>query len=267
MKLYVIELKKILQRRSTWVLTGFMLVLTVVYGQLEIHNKQNMIVEFGQLAGYRRFLDLSGLFIVCAFLVEIIVLASYYCEDRQDKVDVLILTEKRGKLYDYAVRVSVTLAFVICLNIIMLMAAFVICHVNYGYTGGGLPVREMHMLSTLEEKNIFTLICMYLFNVFNASIMLSALVVCISTMSKNSIHSFIVIVGVVFLPVMLEGIFKNGQMNIGYTFITSQPVMLIAERCLLESGPVYGWHIFISYLCSIVACCVGGKKWCSVPKE
>ena len=92
MKLYVIELKKILQRRSTWVLTGFMLVLTVVYGQLEIHNKQNMIVEFGQLAGYRRFLDLSGLFIVCAFLVEIIVLASYYCEDRQDKVDVLILT-------------------------------------------------------------------------------------------------------------------------------------------------------------------------------
>ena len=54
MKLYVIELKKILQRRSTWVLTGFMLVLTVVYGQLEIHNKQNMIVEFGQLAGYRR---------------------------------------------------------------------------------------------------------------------------------------------------------------------------------------------------------------------
>jgi len=267
MKLYKTEFMKILKRKSTWILIGLMLLLVIAIGQIEIYNKQNMIINFGQLVGYRRFLDLLEFFLICAFLVEIIVLASFYCEDRQDRVSVLILTTKKGKLYDYVARVQVTITFIICLNIMMIMAAYVICYVNYGYNGGNLLVKEMHLSSVFDEKSVFVLIRMYLFNVFNASIVLGTLVACISVRSKNSMYSFLVIVGLMFLPVMLENIFRNGEMNIGYTLVTSGPILLITRRCFMESGAVYGWHIFVIYIIVVVTCFAGGKKWCSVPKE
>lgn len=268
MILYKMELIKILKRKSTWVLIGTLLLLVVALFGIEANNAQGMAIEFGQFAGYRRFLDLTELFIVCALIVEIIILAPFYCEDKQNNVDVLLSTTTKGKITDFIARIQVTFTVIINTQVIIIVATFLICFILYGYPDSTLTMKEMNISTPLlAETSLFMFISSYLFNVFTASIMLGALIICISTMSKKTMYSLIVIVGVVLLPAMLEDVFKNGNMNIGYIFITAQPIMLSVSRCLVESWPVYGWHILMVFFISIFVICISGKKWCSVPKE
>lgn len=268
MKLYGMELMKIKKKKSTWIVMFFLMLEIVIFWKIEPGFVSNIRTDFGQLSGYKRFLDLSELFIVCAIIGEIIVLAPFFCEDKENKMDTLIKTSKKGRLHDYVSRVCVIFTLILCLNLFMMITAYIICNVIYGYSGENLPLKEMYVFAPLmAEKKISFFISIYLLNIVNASIMLSALIAFISSMSKKSVHSLMVIFFVVFLPAFLEGIFKTGDMNVGYVFLTGQPIMLITSRCVEQSYSVYSWHIFMVYAISIVFSFIGGKQWCSSLKE
>ena len=99
MKLYRMELLKILKRKSTWIIMMFLIIDVVIFWKIEPGFFKYIRTDFGQLSGYKRFLDLSELFIVCAMIGEIIVLAPFFCEDKQIKMDVLLKTSKKGQLH------------------------------------------------------------------------------------------------------------------------------------------------------------------------
>lgn len=266
MKIYKMELAKILKRKSTWVLIGLLIGFIVIRFMMEISGAENMVGDCHKSAGYICFFDLAEIFIACASIGEILLLSSFYCEDRSNKVDVLLLTTAKGKLHDFIARVLVTFTIIISVHMIMILAALIIGSVCFGYPDNNLLMRDMYVIDPLvSDKSVLLFMGMYLFDIFNASIMLVSFIACISTMCKKTISSVIITVAVVLIPALLEGFFKNGHMNVGYTIITGQPLMLTARRVLVESWPVYGWHIFIAYFMSIIAIIIGGKKWCSVP--
>ncbi len=81
--------------------------------------------------------------------------------------------------------------------------------------------------------------------------MLDAFVILILTMSKKSMYSLILILGIFLFPIVIESIFKNGNIGIVYTVITGQSILLMTLRCFEESWRVYGWHIFIAYITAV----------------
>lgn len=265
MYLYKMELVKILKRKSIWVITGLLAGLIIVHFIMEMNKAQSMMVNFGQLAGIRRFLDLTEIFITYGMVGEILMLSSFYCEDQYHGVDVLILTTARGKLRDFMARVQVTITIIVSVHIMMILAALIIGLICYGYPNNHFLMKEMYVSDPfVSDQSISVFMALYLGNILTASIILTSFIACISTICKKPIHALAIITAVVMMPAVLEGVFKNGVMNAGYVFVTGQPLLLIVWRVLKESWPVYGWHVFSACMISIIGFMIGGKKWCSV---
>jgi len=247
------------------VIAGLLAGLMIIHAIMEINQAQRVTVNFGQLAGVRRFLDLAELFITYGMIGEILMLSPFYCEDRYHGVDVLLFATAKGKLHDFIARVRVTLTVIISVHIILLLAALAIGLICYGFPNDHFLMRDMYVSGTfVSDQSISVFIARYLGNILIACIMLSSFIACISAMCKKPMNAFVITMAVVLMPAVLEVVFKNGVMNIGYIFVTGQPLMLVVWRTLEESWPVYGWHIFAACMISIIGLMAGGKKWCSV---
>lgn len=268
MKLYKMELKKILNRKSLWVLASILIILILWQSIIEINNAQNVVVNFAQASGYRRFFDIVELFIVYATVAEVIILSPFYCEDKQIRINDLLKSTANGKLNDYIARVQVTFTVIICINLVMVLAAWILCLLCYGYSDNNLLLSEMFVSdSQVANEKMIIFIFRYLFNICCASIMLVSIIAFVSTFNKKVIYSEIITFIIVFIPAILEGYFKNGDMNLGYIIITGQPLMLITWRTLVESWSVYMWHLFLVAFLFNALICIGGKKWCFTPKK
>ncbi len=265
MNIFKMELAKILKRKSTWVITALLAGLIIAHGIMELSQAQRMIVSFGRLAGVRRFLDLTEILITYGMIGEILMLSSFYCEDRYYGVDVLLSVTAKGKLYDFIARVQVTFTIIFSVHTMMVLAAWLIGLICYGYPEHHFLMREMYVWGPfVSDQSSAVFIAMYLGSILAASIIFASFIVCISTVCRKPVNALVITVAVLLFPAVLEGVFKNGDMNAGYIFVTGQPLMLVVWRVLEESWPVYGWHIIAACMISIIGFSIGGKKWCSV---
>lgn len=272
MKLYKAELYKILKRKSTWITVSAILLLILVIFLKQVNLAHNILSDLGKNAGYRCFFNLSEMFFVISLFGVIILCAPYFCEDKQYKVDVLILTTKNGRFRDFITRLEVVFTLTFGLFIFALIFAFLISSVLYGFSSRNTPLTEIFLWPnglhpSIEGKSVHSFVLKYLFTVFSAFIMLDSIIVFISTMSKKTMNSLIIATVFILLPVMLEDSLKNNTANTIYIFVTGQPILLMTIRSIRETWITYGWHIMTAYTVSLLGICTSAIKWCSFADE
>ena len=269
MRLYKLELLKLTGRRFTQVMTGLLLAALTL--QLWVESRLAAgwtaagINDFGQYLGYRRFLELSQYFVLYAMVWLGVVLSSFYCEDRQCRMDVLIMTSARGKLADFAARLAATYTLAVSVMILVLGTAYGGCYVLYGYYGGSAFAGTIYpgmdeTASALANGSIYVFIGYYLIRALLGTLMFAGIIVWISAASRKTIYALIAVSAVFWCPVMLEsGLHPNG---IGYVLLMAQPLWFSVVRCMHENWPLYGWHILLAILTAAVGCVCGGRRWC-----
>lgn len=267
MKLYGMELFKIVGRKFTWIATGLLTFMLVFFaGEIDNWVTQETISLYGEHLGYYEFMQMSQFFVMCVMVWMTVVLSSFYCEDRQSRTDVLIMTSAKGKLTDFSIRVGVTYTLTIGALVFVLMTAYLICYVRYGYSGGDASVGEIFFwldkaVPAPAESSILSFIGYYLINVLCAVVMLAGLIVWISARSNKTMYSLIAISGIFWGPIMLEnGLRTNG---ISFLLITAQPMYLAVMRYLEEADwRTYGWRIAMALFVAAAGIICGGRRWC-----
>lgn len=267
MKLYKLELSKIIGRKFTWIMTGMLLVVMTFSLWVENNMASKLIAsnDFGQSLGYYRFIDLSQFFVLYVMIWLTAVLSPFYCEDRQNGTDVLIMTSAKGKISDFAARLCVTFTLAVGSLIFVFITTYCICYMLYGYSGGSSSAYEIYFwvdetASSLADKSIYAFIGYYLIKALFAVLMLSGIIVWVSAGSNKAMYSLITILAIFWCPLMLESGLHLG--GIFYLFMTGQPVYLIVVRYFHENWPLYGWHIILALLVAAVGVVWGGRRWC-----
>lgn len=271
MKLYKLELSKIIGRKFTWIMTGMLLfVMTVsLWAESDIVLGLNASNEFGQFRGYYRFIELSQFYVLYAMIWLTAVLSPFYCEDRQNGTDVLIMTSAKGKISDFAARLYATFTLAVGSLIFVFGIAYLICHILYGYSGGNSSVHEIYFridetASSLADKSIYAFIGYYFINALFAVLMLSGIIVWVSAGSNKVMYSLITILAIFWSPLMFESGLHSG--GICFLFVTGQPVYLIVVRFIRENWSLYGWHIILALLVAVAGIVYGGRRWCQPRK-
>lgn len=187
-------------------------------------------VELGQIAGYKRFLDLLQFFILYTEVWLAVILSPLYCEDKQYKTDTLILTSAKGKLPDFAARLGVTFTLATGVFLFILLLDFGACYILYGYADGSFILENTYFIpaeyaSYFVDMDIFSYITIYLLHAVSALIMLAGIIVWISAKCNKTINSLIMISIVLWCPIMFDGFFGYG--GIGYFVQTGQPIIMI----------------------------------------
>lgn len=267
MRLYKLELLKLTGRRFTQIMTGLLLVvlalqLWVESGLAGTWKTEN---DFGQLIGYVRFIDLLQYFVLYGMIWLTVVLTPFYCEDRQSRTDVLIMTSAKGKIPDFTARLAVAYTLAVAAIILALGVAYWGCYVLYGYPDGNAPAREIYFwidetTSALLDGSIYAFIRYYLILVLCAVLMLTGTIVWVSAKSSKTVYSLIAVSGIFWFPVMLES--SLNPRGIGFLLITGQPIYLVIVRYLCENWSLYGQHIFLALLVAAVGSLCGGRRWC-----
>lgn len=267
MRLYKLELLKLTGRRFTQIMTGLLLAMLVL--QLWVESTQAVAWkaenDFGQLIGYVRFIDLLQYYVLYGMIWLTAVLTPFYCEDRQSRTDVLIMTSAKGKISDFAARLAVAFTLAVAAIILALGAAYWGCYVLYGYPGGNASAREIYFwidetTSAMLDGSIYAFIRYYLILVLCAVLMLTGIIVWVSAVSSKTVHSLIAASGIFWFPVLLEsGLNPRG---IGFLLVTGQPIYLVVVRYLCENWSLYGQHIFLALLVAAVGSICGGRLWC-----
>lgn len=265
MRLYKMELKKIIGRRFTQMMTGLLLLALGLQIWVEVRVAAGWAAEgindFGQNLGYKRFLDLAQVFVLYTMVWMIAVLSAFYCEDVQNGTDVLILTSVKGKFSDFTVRLAVTWTLSAAALFAALGAAYGGCYVLYGYSDGSAPAKEICLgmdetAAVLAEGSIRVFIGYYLIRVLCAVLMLAGIIVWISAASRKTMYALIAVSVIFWCPIMLEsGGNPSGIMAV-------QPAWLITIRCMHENWLLYEWHIFLALLVAAMGSICGGRRWC-----
>ncbi len=274
MRLYKMELLKLTGRRFTQIMTG--LLFTVLALQLWVESKlaagwtAEGVNDFGQYLGYRQFLDLSQYFVLYAMVWLIVVLSSFYCEDRQIRTDVLILTSVKGKLADFAARLAASYTLAVGVMVFVLAAACGGCGMLYGYYDGGAPAETIYLgmgetASALAAGSIYAFTGYYLIRVLCGALMLTGIIVWVSAVSSKAMYVLITVSAIFWCPVMLESGLPPG--GIGYVLLTGQPLWFSAVRCMHENWPLYRWYILLAVLTAAAGCVCGGRRWCRPYKQ
>lgn len=264
MRLYKLELSKILSRRFTWIISGMWFVVILFMICQEAGIAEEVIVELGHTAGYRRFTFLIQLLICFTIVWLSVILSPMFCEDRQVKTDVLILTSVNGKFADYVARVGVVFTLVISSFIFVLLLTSGICYALYGYDGNGFMVGDILAIEkyapALAETDMETYHIYYLLRVISALMMLAGIIIWISARCSKTVNALIAILIVVLCPLMMEGFFMTG--SIGDFICSGQPMILIIETRFWLNYEMYGGHILLAYLIIIIGIICGGRSWC-----
>lgn len=269
MRLYQMELTKLIGRRFTQIMTG--LLFTVQALQLWVESKLAVqwaasgLDDFGQYFGYKRFLELSQYFVLYAMIWLTVVLSSFYCEDRQSRTNVLILTSVKGKLADFAARLAASYTLAVGVMVFVLAAACGGCGMLYGYYDGGAPAETIYLgmgetASALAAGSIYAFTGYYLIRVLCGVLMLTGIIVWVSAVSSKAMYALITVSAIFWCPVMLESGLPPG--GIGYVLLTGQPLWFSAVHCMHENWPLYRWYILLAVLTAIVGSICGGRRWC-----
>ena len=267
MRFYNLELLKLTGRRFTQIMTGLLLAVLVFQLWVEsgLAGAWKAESNFGPFIGYVRFIDLSQYFVLYGMIWLTAVLTPFYCEDRQSRTDVLIMTSAKGKIPDFTARLAVAFTLAVAVIVLALGAAYWGCYVLYGYCDGNTSAREIYFwidetASALLDGSIYAFIGYYLILVLCAVLMLTGIIVWVSAKSSKTVHSLIAVSGIFWFPVMLEsGLNPRG---IGFLLVTGQPIYLIIVRYLYENWSMYGQHIFLALLVAAVGSICGGRRWC-----
>lgn len=269
MRLYQMELTKLIGRRFTQIMTGLLLAALAlqlwIESGLAVQWVASGIDDFGQYFGYRRFLELSQYFVLYAMIWLTVVLSSFYCEDRQSRTDVLILTSVKGKLADFAARLAASYTLAVSVMVLVLGIAYEGCFVLYGYYDGGAPAEMIYLgmgetASALAAGSIYAFTGYYLIRVLCGALMFTGIIVWVSAASRKAVYALVAVSIIFWCPVMLEsGLQPKG---IGYLFLTGQPLWLSVVRCMHENWTLYGWHILLALLMATVGSICGGRRWC-----
>lgn len=203
-------------------------------------SKNDLIAEFGDLAGYRKAMDLMQFGFIFLSIGLVVIFAPIFAEDNANGVKYIISSTEKGKENDYLARVNAAFTITIISFIIMIGIIIGVCGFIYGYQGAEMKVNILYP-STIEaapelaSKSIVFYFMRYLLISLSAVLMLTALLIWISSFSKTIVHAFLGSLFVYFVPIVLENIFQRGSMNPEYVFVTGQPVLLVVNRCLEES--------------------------------
>lgn len=269
MRLYQMELTKLTGRGFTQVMTGLLLAALAlqlwVESGLAVQGRASGINDFGQYLGYKRFLELSQYFVLYAMVWLTAVLSPFYCEDRQSKTDVLIMTSVKGKLADFAARLAASYTLAVGVMVLVLGIAYGGGFVLYGYYDGGAPAEMIYLemgetASALTAGSIYAFTGYYLIRVLCGALMFTGIIVWVSAASRKAVYALIAVSAIFWCPVMLEsGLQPKG---IGYLFLTGQPLWFSVVRCMYENWTLYGWHILLAVIVAAVGSICGGRRWC-----
>ncbi|MDE6386545.1 MAG: hypothetical protein K2L82_01915 [Lachnospiraceae bacterium] len=264
MRLYKLELSKISSRKFTWVISGMWFAMIVFVSCQEVGMAERVLVEFGQAAGYRRFPFLIQLLICFTIVWLSVVLSPMFCEDRQIKTDVLILTSVNGRFADYVARLGVVFTLVISSFVFVLLLTYGICYALYGYVGNGFTAEDIFLLEkyapALAKADVETYNTYYLLRVISALMMLAGIIVWISARCSKTVNALVATLIVVLCPLMTEGFFMAG--SIGDFICSGQPMILIVETRFWFNYEMYGGHILLAYLVVVIGIICGGRNWC-----
>lgn len=267
MRLYKLELLKLMGRRFTQVMTVLFLAILALHLWVEsgMAGAWEAGDDFSEFFGYKRFIDLSQFFVLYGMIWLAVVLSPFFCEDRQSRTDALIMTSAKGKISDFAARLAVTLTLAAGVMIFAFEAAYWGCYALYGYPDGNVPAKEIYLgmdetASALANGSIYAFIGYYLIRALLGTLMFTGIIVWISAASRKTMYALIAVSAVFWCPVMLEsGLHPNG---IGYVLLMAQPLWFSVVRCMHENWPLYGWHILLAILTAAVGCVCGGRQWC-----
>lgn len=267
MRLYKLELSKLTGRRFTQVMTALLLAILALHLWVEsgMAGAWEARDEFSGFSGYKRFIDLSQFFVLYGMIWLAVVLAPFFCEDRQSRTDVLIMTSAKGKISDFAARLAVTLTLAAGVTILALGAAYWGCYALYGYPDGNVLAKEIYLgidetSSALADGSIYAFIGYYLIRVLCAVFMLTGIIVWVSSVSSKTIYALITVSGIFWFPIVLEsGLNPKG---ISFMLVMGQPVWLVIVRCMHEHWPLYGKHICLALLIAVAGGIFGGRRWC-----
>lgn len=267
MRLYRMELFKVLSRKFTWIMSGLWIISLFYMLLMENHAAGITVVELGQTAGYKRFVDLMQFFILYTEVWLIAILSPLYCEDKQKKTDVLILTSVKGKLSDFVARLGVAFTLAIGAFLFAVLLDYGTCHILYGYSDGGFILKNTYFIpeeyaSIFADTDIFSYIINYLLHAMSALFMLAGIMVWISTKCNTTTNSLVAVLMVFWCPIVFDGFFRYG--SIGYFLQTGQPITLIMAKYRVLNWSMYGWHFLLAYFIAIVGIICGGKRWCHI---
>ncbi len=271
MQLYKMELNKIVRNKLTYVASGILFLIILISFIHEFSLSKEMVMEFSKRTCFRRLLDLSEFYFLYISIWLITVFSAFYCEDKQNKVDVLLSTTTRGKLYVFFIRLLVILTLTLCSFLFIIITTFLFCYFVYGYMDSRVLVEDVVYTKIMDpflaKRTIDSFIKYYFIIAFSALIMLDALIVWVSVNVKKSLYSFVILLVIYFLPIYLESIIKCSNLNVGYALITNQPILLITVRCFTKSWPIYSIHLLIAYLIFGIAIWSSAKRWNSIAER
>lgn len=275
MSLYKMELYKICHRKILWIIGGMMLLWLVVWFHVEIITSERIMDEngipFGYANGWRRFLEFFQFVMMFVSVWLIIALTPLFCEERQMKMCPLIFTAERGKGAD--IRAKIGAAFTVSLGafFISFCLTFGVCGLIYGFGGGKMKAGILYPAITspiLKKFSIaaYTGVC-YLPKVICAVLILTTMILYISAKWRTTFQTAIVVGMIWFVPVMLEDLFRGGEMNPAYFLVSIQPALLIVTRCVGETWDVYGYQMITIFLLVIAGVYLTGKNWKTLDME
>ena len=261
MELYGEELKKILNKKITWILTGALLVFFLGQTVLEVGRVQDFVNDFNLAAGYKRFLDLAELILVVGIIVQIIVLTPIFCEDKELGTDKLIYSTAKGRVKDYTARVLVVLSITAGINLILMLLTGIANMCLYGMPDRAATMEQIFVFDApLANQRINVFIVYYVFNIIIQSLFTTAIIAFFSTFCKKVINAEIIAFAVLFAPAFLESIFRNLG-SLAYCFIAIQPVMAITLRIAEGTWSFNTIKILAELVLSFVLLVLGSKRW------
>lgn len=266
------ELSKILKKKFTAV-TGGVLIMVITFSLArEFFMAEKISMSFGAQTGFKRLTDLSDIFFCSISIWLLTIFAAFYCEDRQYHVDALLSTMKNGKQLLFFRRLQVICTITAGSFLIITFLTFTFCYLLYGYPKGEITVKDVEFYAktaapALAEQTIVFFLIRYYIKTAIAFIMLDALIIWISVNSKRVQYSFAVLLGIYFLPAFWENMFKHNVSSIGNIIVTSQPILLMLSRCLIENWPIYGVQLLIAPLISICLIYCSIRKLKSIPHQ
>ncbi len=261
MELYGEELKKILNKKITWILTGALLVFFLGQTVLEAGKVQGFVSDFNLAAGYKRFFDLAELILVVGIIVQIIMLTPIFCEDKELGTDKLIYSTAKGRKSDYTARVLVVLSITAGINLLLLLLTGIANVCFYGMPDKAVTMEQLFVFDApLANQSASLFLVYYVINAIIQSLFTTAIIAFFSTFCKKVINAEIIAFVVIFAPAFLESVFRNLG-SLAYCFIAIQPVMAVTLRVAEETWSFNAIKIIAELVLSFVLLVLGSKRW------
>lgn len=272
MQLYRMELYKICRRKIIWIGLSIVVLLVTCLLLQAYGMREELQKEFGLSAGYRSVMDIMQFGYMLFSFWLIVAFAPIFSEVNASSVKAMIHSSERGKEYAYWVKILAAFSLIFALFIGITAFIVIVIGGMYGFFYGeakisGIYFGIMNHTSSLAETSISLYLRCYLFISFLAVLMLGTMVICISSYSRSVLQSFLASLAVYLIPVILETMQKRGSMELGYIFVTGQPILLTVHRCIKESWSAYSWHIVLIISVILVCLWLGLRRWKRIDKK